>query len=72
MGLPLEEGLVDALAVRMRDELGEGCKVVATGGLAKLFAEVSTTLDEVDDFLTLEGLHLLYQRNAATASKASK
>ncbi len=62
-------GLVDELASRMRAELGEGTKVVATGGLAKLFAEVSTTLDEVDDFLTLEGLHLLYQRNVGTLSK---
>lgn len=57
-------GLVDELAGRMRDELGgEGVRVVATGGLAQLFAEQSRTIDEIDDFLTLDGLRILYQLN---------
>jgi type III pantothenate kinase len=55
-------GLTDALARRCRDELG-GAKVVATGGLSQLLGEASEIIEEVDPFLTLRGLSLLYQRN---------
>lgn len=58
-------GLVDELASRMRGELGEGTRVVATGGLASLFVEASETIDEVDDWLTLDGLRILHARNTA-------
>jgi type III pantothenate kinase len=37
--------------------------VIATGGLAALIEPDSETIDEVDEFLTLEGLRLLYLRN---------
>jgi len=56
-------GLVDALAGRMRDELGPGTRVIATGGLARLFKDHSEVIEEVDDFLTLEGLKLLFEMN---------
>ncbi len=56
-------GLVDSLARRCRDELGGGCKVVATGGLSQLLADESDEIEEVDPFLTLRGLAILYQRN---------
>ena len=38
--------------------------VIATGGLARLIEPESETIEEVDDFLTLEGLRLIYLRNA--------
>jgi type III pantothenate kinase len=56
--------LVDGLCARLARELGGPApKVVATGGLAGLLAEVSEAISEVDDLLTLAGLRLIYERN---------
>jgi type III pantothenate kinase len=46
----------------MRAEIGRPAKVVATGGLAILFDEVTDIFDAVDADLTLEGLAILAQR----------
>lgn len=57
-------GLVDGLVRRLQSELGEGpCSVIATGGLAHLIEPESDTIDEIDEYLTLEGLRILYERN---------
>lgn len=56
-------GMVDGLVRRMSAELSFPARVVATGGLARLVAEASETIDEVDELLTLAGLRLIYQRN---------
>jgi type III pantothenate kinase len=56
-------GLVDELVTRMKAELAVPTKVVATGGLAFLFEGVSRTLEVVDEFLTLDGLRILYDLN---------
>ena len=55
-------GLVDALIMRMIDELGEAPRVIATGGLAHKVAPASPSIQVVDDTLTLEGLRLVYER----------
>lgn len=56
-------GQVEGIINRMKKEIGEGVRVIATGGLAALIAGETDTIDEVDEFLTLDGLRLLYDLN---------
>jgi type III pantothenate kinase len=56
-------GLVDGLVERLKAELGFPCAVIATGGLAPVVAAESRTIEATDEFLTLEGLRLLHERN---------
>ncbi len=59
-------GLIDGIARRIEEELGEA-RFLATGGLAEVIVPFTETIDEVDDLLTLKGLRLIYDRNAPTA-----
>ncbi len=56
-------GLVDGLCERLKAELDYPCRVLATGGLAKLIAPETRSIEHVDDHLTLTGLRLIYERN---------
>ena len=60
-------GLVDGLCARLTRELGHPSRIVATGGLARLIAPQTESIEAVDDDLTLTGLRLLYERNVAPA-----
>jgi len=56
-------GLVDGIVTRIKKEIGTNPKVIATGGLAYLISPESLTIEEVDEFLTLRGLRLIYEWN---------
>lgn len=60
-------GQVDYIVNKMKQEMmakgEEDIVVIATGGLAKLIAKDSLTIDNVESFLTLEGLRIIYQKN---------
>ncbi len=56
-------GLVEGLVARIGNEYGEKLRVVATGGLAPLFAEGTTMIDQIEPDLTLDGLRMLAERN---------
>lgn len=54
--------LVDGMVARLRREMDYPVTVLATGGEARMIAAESTTIDDVDEHLTLDGMRILYQR----------
>ncbi len=57
-------GMIEGLVARIRDEFGAAdMNVVATGGLAPLFAEFTDVIARSDPDLTLKGLLAIHRRN---------
>jgi type III pantothenate kinase len=56
-------GLVDGIVNRIKKETGYEMTVLATGGIAPLIYGESTTIDHLEEHLTLEGLMIIYKRN---------
>jgi len=57
-------GSVDYIVRRIKKEMREdNIKVIATGGLARLIASESETIDEINGLLALEGLRIIYEKN---------
>ncbi len=54
--------LVDGLLARMKVELGDA-RVIATGGMAGSIGPLCAGVDEVDSYLTLKGLRLVWERS---------
>jgi type III pantothenate kinase len=59
-------GLVEGLVERISREYGKPMKVIATGGLAPLFASVVPMIEHVDQELTIKGLFEIYSANTAS------
>ena len=55
--------MVDGMLARMKKELGQNAKVVATGGQARLVAKGSKYIEHINELLTLTGLRLIWEKN---------
>jgi type III pantothenate kinase len=56
-------GMIEGLVTRIKAECDVAMTVVATGGLAPLFAESTNMIDKTDSNLTICGLVEIYERN---------
>jgi len=56
-------GQVEGIISRLKKEMHGEPRVIATGGLASIIAKETESIDIIDELLTLEGLHLIYEMN---------
>jgi type III pantothenate kinase len=63
--------MMDGIIARMKKKLGEGVKVIATGGQAKLVARGSKHIEHTDEFLTLTGLRIIWHKNQSAEQSKS-
>lgn len=57
-------GQTEYIIGKVKEESGiKNLKVVATGGLGRLIADETKTIDIYDSFLTLDGLRIIYYKN---------
>lgn len=56
-------GQVEGIVNRMKNEIEGELQVIATGGLAAVIARETDVIDTIDQFLTLDGLRIIYEMN---------
>lgn len=56
-------GLIEGIIARIEEEVGVTVHVIATGGLAPLFAKGTPAIKELDSDLTIHGLKAIYALN---------
>lgn len=60
-------GLVKEICARIQSERDQKMKIIATGGLAPLFAQTENLFDVIEDDLTMHGLTVIHQYNKENA-----
>src|SRR5947209_1535228 len=65
-------GLVDGILELLLGELGPQTHIIATGGLRSMIGTGSKYIRHVDDLLTLEGLRIIWERNAGARAKLAE
>jgi type III pantothenate kinase len=60
--------MIDGVVARIKAETDWPMTVIATGGLAPLFAEACESIDHSDPDLTVRGLALIYRANQAKSA----
>jgi type III pantothenate kinase len=55
--------MVEGMVKRYKNEIGSDMKTVATGGLAKIISGETDCIEEVNTWLTLTGLRLIWEMN---------
>ena len=62
-------GLIEGLVRRIVAEWGAPMRVISTGGLAPLFADVTTVIERTAPDLTMRGLREIYRRSVKAGPK---
>ncbi len=55
--------MIEGLIKKIKQELGENSRVIATGGLADKIIQHTSCIEKIDPYLSLEGMRLIYLRN---------
>ena len=58
-------GLIEGIVARIKAEYGQPMKVIATGGLAPLYAKATPVIEHLEPDLTILGLRDIYALNKA-------